>query len=149
LKLKITKFTKFKEEIMANTKIQNIGVHHLALASADFDKSVKFYTEGLGFTTVAAWGEGSGRAALLDIGSGSHFEIFANGTAEPQKNERFVHFAFATSDPDAAYNNAIAAGAVSHMEPKDVSIPANPPLPVRIAFVKGPDGEVLEFFKTY
>jgi len=134
---------------MSNSKIPNIGIHHLALASADFDKSMKFYTEGLGFKTVASWGEGNGRAALLDIGNGSHFEIFANGTANSQQNERMVHFAFSTDDPDTAYNNAMAAGAVSHIEPKDVSIPATPPLPVRIAFVKGPDGEVLEFFKTY
>jgi len=131
---------------MANSKVPNIGVHHLALASADFDKSIKFYTEGLGFKTVATWGEGDGRAALLDIGNGSHFEIFANGSCDPQQNERMVHFAFATNDPDTAYNNALAAGAVSHIEPKDVDIPATPPLPVRIAFVKGPDGEVLEFF---
>lgn len=131
---------------MANTKIPDIGVHHLALASANFDKSIKFYTEGLGFKAIASWGEGNGRAVLLDIGNGSCFEIFANGSSEPQSNEKMVHFAFATSDPDAAYKNAIAAGAVSHIEPKDVNIPATPPLPVRIAFVMGPDGEVLEFF---
>ena len=133
---------------MANSKIPNIGIHHLALASANFDKSMKFYTEGLGFKTVASWGDGDGKAALLDIGNGSHFEIFANGSSEPQQNERMVHFAFSTDDPDTSYKNAIAAGAVSHMEPKDVDIPASPPLPVRIAFVKGPDGELLEFFKV-
>lgn len=134
---------------MSNTKIPNVGVHHLALASANFDKSVKFYTEGLGFKTVASWGEGDGRAVLLDIGNGSHFEIFANGSSEPQQNERMVHFAFSTDDPDTAYKNAMAAGATVHApfpEPKDVAIPATPPLPARIAFVKGPDGEVLEFF---
>ncbi|MCL2158514.1 MAG: VOC family protein [Oscillospiraceae bacterium] len=133
---------------MANKKIPNIGVHHLALASANFDASVKFYTEGLGFELVAAWGEGDGRAALLDIGNGSHFEIFANGSAEESKNPRFVHFALATTDPDTAYKNALAAGAKSQMEPKTLDIPASPPMPVRIAFVVGPDGEVLEFFKV-
>ena len=133
---------------MANKKIPNIGVHHLALASANFDKSMKFYTEGLGFETVASWGEGTGRAALLDIGNGSHFEIFANGTPNEEKDVKFVHFAFATTNPDMAYNNALAAGAVSHMEPKSLDIPAAPPIPVRIAFVKGPDGELLEFFKV-
>ena len=131
---------------MPNEKIADIGVHHLALASGNFDKSVKFYTEGLGFTQVCSWGEGDGRAAMLDIGNGSHFEIFANGKTDASVNERFIHFAFATSDPDGAFNNALAAGAVSHMEPKNVDIPSNPPLPVRIAFVKGPDGEMLEFF---
>ena len=133
---------------MANKKIPNIGIHHLALASADYDKSVKFYIEGLGFEKVAEWGEGTGRACLLDIGNGSHFEIFANGTTNEEKDPKFWHFAFSTSDPDAAYANAIAAGAESYMEPKDVDIPATPVLPVRLAFVKGPDGELLEFFKV-
>ena len=133
---------------MANKKIPNVGVHHLALSAADYDKSIKFYTEGLGFEVVASWGEGTGRAALLDIGNGSHFEIFANGNANAPKDVKFVHFALATSDPDLAYSNALAAGATSQMEPKSLEIPANPPMPVRIAFVVGPDGEVLEFFKV-
>jgi len=133
---------------MSNKKIPNIGVHHLALSAVDFDKSLKFYTEGLGFEVVAEWGEGNGRAALLDIGNGSHFEIFANGNANPQKDEKFVHFAFATTNPDLAYENALAAGAASQMEPTSLAIPATPAMPVRIAFVRGPDNEVLEFFKV-
>lgn len=133
---------------MANKKIPNIGVHHLALASADYDKSLKFYIDGLGFEKVAEWGEGIGRVCLLDIGNGSHFEIFANGKATEEKDPKFVHFAFATTNPDTAYHNALVAGAASHTEPKTLDIPATPPLPVRIAFVKGPDGELLEFFKV-
>lgn len=133
---------------MPNNKIENVGVHHIALAVSDFDKSLRFYTEGLGFTQIAAWGEGEGRAVMLDIGNGSCFEIFANGTKEAQSNEKFIHFAFSTTDPDSAYHNAIAAGAAPHIEPKDVTIESNPPMPVRIAFVKGLDGEILEFFKN-
>ena len=133
---------------MANKKVPNIGIHHLALSAVDYDKTIKFYTEGLGFEIVAQWGEGTGRAALLDIGNGSHFEIFGNGNANEQKDAKFAHFAFATSNPDLAYENAMAAGAVSQMEPQSLAIPATPPLPVRIAFVRGPDGEVLEFFKV-
>lgn len=133
---------------MANKKIPNAGVHHLAVSAADYEKSIKFYTEGLGCELVAEWGEDTGRGALLDIGNGSHFEIFANGSANEQQDAKFPHFALTTSNPDIAYKNAMAAGAVSHMEPKNVDIPATPPLPVRIAFVKGPDGELIEFFKV-
>jgi len=124
------------------------GVHHLALSSNDFENSVKFYTEGLGFEKKYSWGEGGGRAALLDIGNGSFFEIFANGTKEKQSNEKFIHFAFSTGDTDGAYANAVAAGATPHLAPMDAEIPSEPPLKVRIAFVKGPDGELLEFFET-
>ncbi|MCL2494123.1 MAG: VOC family protein [Oscillospiraceae bacterium] len=130
-----------------NEKIPGAGSHHIALASADFDRSLRFYTEGLGMRPAAAWGEGEKRAALLDIGDGSHIEIFANGSDAPQQNERYVHFAIRTGDPDAAFANAIAAGAKEKMPPTTLEIPANPPMPVRIAFVYGPDGEVLEFFE--
>ena len=133
---------------MPNTKIPNCGMHHLALFVKDFDKSYKFYTEGLGFTFVAGWGEGDKRAAMLDIGDGGRFEVFAGGPAEEERNARFAHFAFSTTDAGTAYNNAIAAGAVSHIEPKDVDIPSDPVMKVRIAFVKGFDGEVLEFFEN-
>ena len=133
---------------MSNVKIPGAGSHHLAISSADFDKSYKFYVEGLGMTPVATWGENEGRAALLDIGDGSHVEIFANGTASEQKNEKIVHFAFRTSDTDTAFQNAISAGAKEKMPPTTLEIPADKPIPVRIAFVYGPDNEVLEFFKV-
>ena len=131
---------------MANAKIENVGIHHLALAASDYEKSCKFYETGLGFVKIAEWGEGTGRIALYDIGNGSCFEIFANGSKEPQVNARFAHFAFATTNPDKAYENAIKAGAESHIEPKDVALQSKPPIPARLAFVKGPDGELLEFF---
>ena len=132
---------------MSNQKIPGAGSHHLAIASANFDASIRFYTEGLGMEPVAFWGEGEGRAALLDIGDGSHLEIFANGSEDAQRNERFVHFAIRTSDPDTAFANALAAGAKEKSRPNTLDIPADPPMPVRIAFVYGPDGEVLEFFR--
>ena len=131
-----------------NNKVPGAGSHHIALSSARFDESIRFYTEGLGMKPVAFWGEGEGRSALLDIGDGSHVEIFANGTSEASKTERFVHFAIRTSDPDAAFSNALAAGAREKMPPATLSIPAVPPMPVRIAFVFGPDDEVIEFFQT-
>jgi glyoxylase I family protein len=34
------------------------------------------------------------------------------------------------------------------MEPKDLAVFGDPPIPIRIAFCKGPDGEVIEFFQN-
>jgi len=133
---------------MANAIIPGAGSHHIAISSANFDASVKFYAEGLGMEPAAFWGEGDKRAALLDIGDGSHVEVFANGTSEPQQNERFVHFAIRTTDTDKAFASALAAGAAEKMPPSTLSIPSSPPMPVRIAFVFGPDNEVIEFFQT-
>ncbi len=131
---------------MENKIIQNAGFHHIALYASDFERSFKFYTEGLGFNYVRGWGEGLGRIVMLDFGGGALLELFAKGTLEEQQNAKFIHLAIATTDPDGAYAAALAAGAVSVDPPKDVTIQAEEPMPVRIAFVKGPDGEILEFF---
>ena len=48
---------------------------------------------------------------------------------------------------DAAYAKAMAAGATSMVEPKDPDVFEARGLKVRIAFVKGPAGEVFEFFQ--
>ena len=131
---------------MENTVIQNAGFHHLALYASDFDRTIEFYCKGLGCGYVRGWGEGTGRAAMVDFGGGNLLEIFAKGTDKEQENARFIHLAIATTDPDGAYEAALKAGAVSVDPPKDVTIQAEEPMPVRIAFVKGPDGEILEFF---
>ena len=122
--------------------------HHIAMRAKDFDATVKFYTEGLGLTAGSAWGEGDGRAIMLHVGDGNYLEVFAGGANEEKPEGSFLHLAFATDDCDAAFQRAIAAGATVRMEPKSLTIPSTPvPLPVRIAFCKGLDGEVIEFFQ--
>jgi glyoxylase I family protein len=130
-----------------NEKIGGVGFHHLAMRVGDFDKSIKFYTEGLGFKKYIAWGEGNSRAVMLDTGDGNYFEIFA-GSSEGEKPEgAFIHVALRTDNCELALKNAVDAGAVVTIEPKDVTISSEPPTPARIAFCKGPDGEVIEFFQ--
>jgi len=128
-----------------NQTIGGGGFHHVAMKAVDFDASVRFYTQALGFTEAVRWGDGDGRAVMLDSGDGACLEIFAGGKAGGGEGP-LLHFALRTTDVDAALGRARAAGAKVTMEPKDVTIPSQPPLPVRIAFCKGPDGEVIEFF---
>src|SRR5262252_1353747 len=123
------------------------GFHHVAIRSHDFDASVRFYTEALGFKEKIRWGEGTKRAIMLDTGDGNYLEIFANGTAEPKPEGSIIHFALRTDNVDAAVERARSAGAQVTIEPKDLVIQSVPgPTPVRLAFCKGPDGEVIEFF---
>jgi catechol 2,3-dioxygenase-like lactoylglutathione lyase family enzyme len=42
----------------------------------DFDRSVAFYTDVLGFTKKIEWGQKPGRAVMLDTGDGNYFELF-------------------------------------------------------------------------
>lgn len=124
------------------------GFHHIAIRVKDFDASVKFYIEGLGLTPAITWGEGDARAVMLLAGNGNYIEVFAGGSAELRPEGCYLHLAFNTDDCDAAFQRAIAAGGEVQMEPKSLTIPSSPqPTPVRIGFVKGLDGEILEFFQ--
>ncbi|MDR6555666.1 VOC family protein [Paenibacillus qinlingensis] len=131
-----------------NAKIGGGGFHHVALRANDFDATVKFYTEGLGFVEKNNWGEGDKRAVLLDSGDGNYMEVFAGGTGEEKPEGYFFHVAFRSNNVDAAVEVAVAAGAVVTVAPKDAILGVNPPTPVRIAFVKGLNGEIIEFFQS-
>ena len=122
------------------------GFHHAAIKAADFQKTLDFYLNGLGFKMVRDWSTPEKSACMIDIGDGGMLEIFSGGTTEAHEEEKWLHLAFSVDDPDAAYEAAIAAGATSHIAPKDLLIQAETPLPVRLAFVRGLNGELLEFF---
>lgn len=133
---------------MANEKIQGMGFHHVALRVVDFDKSLQFYTEGLGLKITCTWGEGNGRVVMLDMGDGGILEMFAGGTEEERSNPHYLHLAFRVDDVDAAFQTALAAGATVKSEPKVVPVVAKPEnVNINCGFVYGPSGEQLEFFR--
>ncbi len=136
---------------MPHTTKHGPGFHHIALRAADFEATLRFYAEGLGFVQAYGWGEGDGCAALLDAGDGNYLEVFAGGRRAPGADApegALLHYALRVPDADGAYARALAAGARPHVEPKDVMLQGDPPVPVRIAFCKGLDGEIIEFFQN-
>lgn len=131
------------------------GFHHLAIKVHDFDKSVRMYKDAFGFVEKVSWGEKTAaedkRAVMLDTGDGNFLEIFAGGPAkriEPAGPmtcaAAIMHVAFRTSKIDEVIERARKAGFVVTVECKDVT-PSG--VTARIAFVHGPDGEVVEFFQ--
>lgn len=137
-----------------NSTLGGGGLHHVAINARDFDKSVAFYTDVLGFEPTLAWGVAPGRAVMLDTGQRNYLEIFEKPDLPPANddNPRIIHFAVRTDDTDKALEAARARGCEVTMETKDVDIAATTaganPTPVRIAFFKGPDGEVVELFQN-
>ena len=139
-----------------NTTIGGGGFHHLALRAYDFDKTLDFYINGLGFQKKHGWGEDGrskgepdSRAAMLDTGDGNYLEVFAGGKTLPEDvpEGALFHFAIRSSDVPAALERARAHGATVTMEPKKVTPPnSERPLEFHIAFVRGFNGEVIEFF---
>ena len=132
-----------------NATIGGGGFHHVAMRTADFDRTVSFYTQTLGLRPVIAWGEPGKRAAMLDTGDGSCLEIFERPGQKPAGDDAIIpHFALRTDNCDAALARARSAGCPVTMEPTDIDIPSTPkPTPVRIAFCKGPDNIRIEFFQ--
>lgn len=123
------------------------GYHHIGLAVADADKSLRFYTEGLGGEVAFSFPMGNtGKTIyLVDLGGNAVVEIIPRGNGETEANAHWAHIALATDDARAAYELALGAGALSQSEPRDVLLNT---MAVCNAFVTGPDGEVIEFFQV-
>lgn len=127
--------------------MKTLGFHHIAMRCQDLDKSVAFY-QALGGVVEREWGEGDGRACLLNLGNANYLELFAGG-AQGDKPEGFVwHFAIQVDDTKTAFDIAMKMGAREVKPVTEFVIPSRPEtLPVTLAFVKGPDGEIVEFFQ--
>lgn len=145
------------------------GFDHVALRAYNFEATVNFYTAGLGFSEVFRWtAEGLvGRCAFLDAGDGCYVEVFDGDTTagpgaapvplaelpRPSAEERarhaaVVHFALRSDDVDGAYARALAAGATEAAAPFDIEqtgLDGHPDMRIRVGFVFGLDGEVVEF----
>ena len=137
--------------IHSNQTIPGCGFHHVAIRTAQWEKSLQFYTQGLGFNLRAEWGEEPRRACLLDTGDGNYLEIFEREAIEGGASDgraAIMHFAFRADDCEAAVEKARAAGAVVTVEPKVPQPFTTLGLKTKIAFIKGPDGEIVEFFES-
>ena len=132
---------------MANDIIRGLGFHHIALRCADIEKSLAMY-KALGMKEEARWGEGEKRIVMLDIGDGGHIELFANGGDEYSVKGKWNHFAMRVEDVDAAYKLALQAGFEPLTAPKLAPLNSTPEkMTLNVAFVTGPDGEEVEFFR--
>jgi len=137
------------------------GFHHVAIRALDFDATVRFYTEGLGFKVHYGFSVPGriDRAVFLDAGDGRYVEVFGSGSTVQSEGRRrrpdeeptegaLLHFCLRVADVAASYARALAAGAASRIEPRTAKLGEDPPTEVRIAFVTGPNGEVIEFLNS-
>ena len=137
------------------------GFHHVAIRAADFDRTIEFYTEGLGCTVRYEFAVPGriDRAAFIDTGDGRYIEVFGPGSTVQAEGRRrrldeeptegaLLHFCLRVADVEASYTRALAAGAVSRVPPRVAALGGTPPAEVQIAFVTGPNGEVIEFLNS-
>lgn len=131
-----------------NQSIAGLGCHHIAIQTRDWEASQKFYTQVMGMEKIVEFIGGGRRIALLDIGDGSHLELFeptAESAEDTAANDTVTHFALTTTDISAALERVRAAGMEIMREPSTVNLGG---LNVTIAFFTGPSGEVVEFFQV-
>ena len=123
------------------------GIHHTAIrchGEEEMKKAVSVYTDLFGMDLIRSWGEGKSAGAMVDAG-GSILEFFAD--ADEGRTYGIVdHVALSTDDVDAALAMVREAGFHVTQEANDVTIPSNPPLPIRCAFFEGGAGESIELF---
>jgi lactoylglutathione lyase len=123
------------------------GFHHIGLWVKDSEKSLDFYTRGLGGTVTFSFpmGESGKTIYLVDLGNNAVIELIPRGNGEEESTAHWAHVALRTGDTRTAYDAAIRAGALSRTAPADMLLGA---MAVCNAFVLGPDNEVIEFFQV-
>ena len=89
----------------------------VALTTNDYERSVKFYCDGLGIEPAAIWNNGGGRALILDMGN-AILEIFDETQAQTidqieagQRVSGQIRFALQVPDLKAAMERLLAHGA--------------------------------------
>lgn len=115
------------------------GVAHVALYTDKFEATIEFYKNAFEAVELGYF-RTSVRGTWLKIGE-SVLEIFES---DKLPEGSFKHIALNCDDVDEAYRIAIENGATSHVEPKDICLDLDEKQELRIAFVKGINGEQIE-----
>ena len=95
----------------------------VAITTSDYERLVKFYSEGLGLEPAAIWSNDGGKALLLDMGKAT-LEVFDERQAEVidglEAGRRIsgqVRFALQVPDLNTAMERLLAHGATLVHEP--------------------------------
>ncbi|MFC4029887.1 VOC family protein [Streptomyces polygonati] len=138
---------------------------HVAILCPDVDASLRFYREGLGFSRTYEWTKTStatgeqvwcGRGVYVELEGQTYIELFDGGTAGTDSSAGpLQHLALIVPSVDEAYTRCLAAGGSAFpLEtwdggPTTVTINGDPEMLVRVAFVRGPAGELIELYEQY
>lgn len=120
----------------------------VAVTTADFERLLKFYTDGLGVEPAQFWQNGQGHAAILELGRAT-LEIFDDAQAEAidalevgQRVSGPFRFALQVPDLSAALERLLAHGATL------VHPPVMTPWGDLNARVQDPDGLQITLFQA-
>ena len=121
----------------------------VALTVRDFERSVKFYCEGLGLEPAAIWNNDGGQALMLNMGNAT-LEVFDERQAEVidqlEAGKRVsgqIRFALQVPDLTAAMERLLAHGATL------VHPPVTTPWGDHNVRLQDPDGLQITLFQAY
>lgn len=119
----------------------------VALTASDYERSAKFYCEGLGLEPEQFWNNGQGRALILDMGNAT-LEIFDEAQAQTidqiETGRRIsgqIRFALQVPDLEAAVERLLAHGSTM------VHPPVITPWGDHNARLQDPDGMQITLFQ--
>ena len=124
----------------------------VALTSSDYERSVKFYCDGLGLEPAQLWNNGQGKALILNMGNAT-LEIFDETQAETidqieaeQRISGQIRFALEVPDLKAAMERLLAHGATLVHPPVitpwgDYNVRLQDPDGMQITLFQRPDNE--------
>jgi catechol 2,3-dioxygenase-like lactoylglutathione lyase family enzyme len=119
-----------------------LGLHHVAVKTANFEAMRAFYTEVLGLPHVGGF---PGRPVIF-LGAGdTTIELVGGDAPAEPRGQGWAHVALRVASTDAAAAELAGRGISFHVAPKD--FPPDAPT-VRIAFFRDPDGNELELFEV-
>lgn len=95
----------------------------VAITTAEYERLVKFYCDGLGLEPAAIWNNGDGQALILEMGKGT-LELFDEAQAQTidslEAGKRIsgrIRFALQVPDLKAAMERLLEHGAILVHEP--------------------------------
>ena len=117
-------------------KLAPKATHHISIFSSNVPALVRFYTETLGLPITRRWDELG--IVFVDVGS-TTIELVPSPDRPPRPEavNGFDHLALRVDDVDAACAALRDAGVTVERAPYDFQ-------ELRIAFVRDPDGNLLE-----
>ena len=128
------------------------GMHHVSLRVLDLDKSLAFYRDTLGLSVRAAFTLNDQRFVMLELGNRSYLELVEVKRPVTPGGEAEViwHFALRTDALEKAFASATQAGCEIYLPLQSLDLVNDvngQPFPVRVAFFRGPDGEIVELLE--
>ncbi|MBP1995363.1 VOC family protein [Paenibacillus eucommiae] len=137
------------------------GLAHVAIQAKDYQATIAFYTEVLGFKIGHHWSLPSflikEASMLISPDQRTCIEIFDNEAVIPAQGKKasseedvahgaLLHFAFYVNNVEEIYQKALNHGAKAFVEPGQLSL-GIPPLLVKNAVIHSPNGEIIEFIE--